>query len=191
MIEMTSIDSGDAVHDLREHLDLAARSDFNVLIAGVPAARNERVARLVHHLGRRNGAPFVAVGCAALTEAQLDCRLFTDSNATGAPRTALDHAQGGTLFLDSIGELTTRSQARLMRILDRAAGPAVPDGSAALDVRIICSTALPLHDALRAGTFREDLYYRLNVLSLDVPPLTEKAWRSAVDHDAQAVAVAL
>jgi DNA-binding NtrC family response regulator len=183
MPETTLIDVSNAVRDLRQHVELAARFDLNVLIAGAPAARNECVARLVHLKGRRSAAPFVAVGCAALTEAQLECRLFRDSDDADAAPTALDHANGGTVFLDSVGELTTHSQARLMRVLDRAAMPGVGCSCPAHDVRIICSTGIPLSDAMQAGTFREDLYYRLNVLCLVVPPLTEEAWRSVVQHD--------
>jgi DNA-binding NtrC family response regulator len=188
MPAMTLIDVSDAVRELREHLDLAARVDFNVLIAGAPAARNECVARLVHQKGRRSSAPFVAVGCAALTEAQLDCRLFRDSDDTEATPTLLEHANGGTLFLDSVGELTPHLQTSLMRVLDRVVVPAVARATPALDVRIICSSGVPLSNAVRAGTFREDLYYRLNVLSLEVPPLTEDAWRSVAQDYAHAYA---
>src|SRR5688500_10864634 len=121
----TLIEVHDAVRELREHLDLAAGVDFNVLITGAPATRHERIARLVHHQGRRDGAPFVAVGCAALTEAQLECRLFRDSDDTEATPTAFDQANGGTLFLEAIGELTPHAQTRLMRVLDSIVGPAV------------------------------------------------------------------
>jgi DNA-binding NtrC family response regulator len=111
-----------------------------------------------------------------LEDAQLASLLFPDS-AGGGP-TAIARAAGGTLFLESIGELSMRSQAGLMRILDEAAGPVSAPPRCALDSRIICSTERVLRHAVLAGTFREDLYYRLNTVYLEVPSLTGEEWES-------------
>src|SRR5687767_15169797 len=92
MLAVTPSDVSHVVRELREALDLAARCDFNLLIGGGPSVQKECIARLVHHRGRRSGAPFVAVGCAALSDVQLECRLFRDSHSMCAAPSALDQA---------------------------------------------------------------------------------------------------
>jgi DNA-binding NtrC family response regulator len=165
--------------EFRLVLSLASSVDVNVLIAGGHALEEECTARLVHHQGRRTCGQFVKVSCAALSDDQFEWLLFHTSEETVGTSNAVARAAGGTLFLESIDELTLQSQARLMRFLDQGARPDDPaSGGRALDTRIICSTGLLLYAAVLGGTFREDLYYRLNTMSVEVPCLTAAEWVS-------------
>jgi two-component system response regulator FlrC len=167
------------VDEFRMVLDVASRVDVNVLIAGGPAVEEECIARLLHHRSRRACGPFVRVGCAGLSVEQLEWLLFRSSEGTAGSPSPLARAAGGTLFLESIDELTLQSQASLMRVLDEAVGPVDPASQRpALDGRIICSAGSLLYAAVLVGTFREDLYYRLNTMFVEVPALTPAEWAS-------------
>jgi DNA-binding NtrC family response regulator len=169
---MTLIGVRAEICEIRKQAELAARSDTRLLLTGEGGTGKEFVARVIHQRSCRRNAPFVAVGCAALAKAQLEGELFGDSDGRGATTAAIEDADGGTIFLDSINELTLQLQARLMRFLDITAMPAIiARATRRIDARLMCSTRVPLMSAIRAGTFREDLYYRLNVMHLEVPRL--------------------
>lgn len=170
---MSLIGTSAAICDLRQKAELAARSDARLLLTGERGVGKEFLARVVHQCSRRSTSPFVPVDCAAL--AKTHDRSFGDPGGDEGTTAALERADGGTLFLDSIGELTSQLQEALMRFLDTA--EVHPPGaltSHRVDARIICSSRVPLAGPIEAGTFREDLYYRLNVVHLEIPPLRER-----------------
>ena len=170
--------SGSAIDLLCIDVDVASRVSVNVLITGASALRNECIARAVHHRGRHASGPFVTVGCTTLTDGQLASLLFDGSDGCDNGPAALARAAGGTLFLESIGELSMLSQTRLMRLVDEAAEPVSTRRRSPRVTRLICSTERVLSAALLAATFREDLYYRLNTVYLEVPSLTAEEWES-------------
>ncbi len=157
-----------------------APSEANVLITGESGTGKELVAAALHRKSPRSGGPLVNVNCAALAENLLDSELFGDEKGafTGADRRRegrFVQAAGGTLFLDEIGETSQAMQAKLLRILQehelqRVGG----QDTIRVDVRIIAATNRDLEKEVAAGNFREDLYYRLNVVALDMPPLRER-----------------
>ena len=158
-----------------------AQIDAKVLITGESGVGKELVARFVHAHSRRAGRPFVAVNCAGLPETLLESELFghVKGSFTGAYRDKcgkFELAHTGTLFLDEVGEMTLRMQSLLLRVLET--GELQKVGSDHLtvraDVRIIAATNRSITDLIRDGSFREDLYYRLNVIHIRVPPLRER-----------------
>src|SRR5262245_20308516 len=158
----------------------AAPSDSTVLIRGESGTGKELAAHAIHANSRRSAKPFVAINGATLSEALLESELFGHERGafTGAiaqKRGKLEIADGGTLFLDEVGELTPVIQAKLLRVIQEReferVGSATPIKT---DVRIVAATNKNLEQALSDGTFREDLYYRLNVVSLTMPPLRER-----------------
>lgn len=158
-----------------------AKTDSNVLITGETGVGKEMLAQSIHNLSRRKSGPFVAVNCAALPESLLESELFgyEEGAFTGARRggkTGLfELAHGGTLFLDEIGEMPLTLQARLLRVLqEREVMRLGGDSVIRIDVRILAATNRNLIDLINSKTFREDLYYRINVLHIRIPPLRER-----------------
>ncbi len=166
---------------LRTDIDQAARTDAKVLITGESGAGKEIVARLVHSASRRSRAPLMTVNCAAVAETLLETELFghVRGSFTGAYRDrpgVLELANRGTVFLDEVGEMSLRMQGVLLRFLETGEIQRVGSDRALtrVDVRVIAATNRVLLDSVAAKTFREDLYYRLNVIQLSVPPLRER-----------------
>jgi two-component system response regulator AtoC len=165
---------------MREVMDLAARvAPFpsTVLLTGESGSGKEAVARAVHRASPRNGKAFVAVNCGAIPENLLESELFGHERGafTGADRAReglFEEADGGTLFLDEIGELSLPLQVKLLRVLqERQIRRVGGTGERAVDVRVLAATARDLVDEVREGRFREDLFYRINVVQITVPPL--------------------
>jgi len=170
-----------AVDALREEILHAARCDAKVLITGESGAGKEIVARLIHDGSTRSRAPMVTVNCAALTDTLLETELFghVRGSFTGAYRDrsgVFEQAHRGTVFMDEIGETTPRMQGLLLRFLETGEIQRVGSDRAQtrVDVRVVAATNRVLVDAVAQKLFREDLYYRLNVVHLCVPPLRER-----------------
>lgn len=164
-------------------LDRVARvapTDANVLITGESGTGKEVIARLVHDQSRRAEGPFLAVDCAALPDGLLESELFGHEKGafTGAiarRRGLLTEADGGTVFLDEIGELSVPLQSKILRALEQRQVRPVGDSRLIdIDVRVVAATNVDLESAVADGSFREDLYYRLNVVQLELPPLRRR-----------------
>jgi len=157
-----------------------ARAKVNVLITGESGTGKEILARAIHDFSDRDHKPFVPFNCAAIPRDLLESQLFGHRRGafTGADRDQLGYiraARGGTLFLDEIGELGLDLQPKLLRFLESGEiSPLGEPNSMTIDVRIVAATNSKLEEAVRAGRFREDLFYRLNVVRLDIPPLRER-----------------
>ncbi|MFH1059937.1 MAG: sigma-54 dependent transcriptional regulator [Pseudomonadota bacterium] len=162
---------------LKDTLALVAPSEATVLITGESGTGKEVVAQIIHQNSRRHGGPLIKVNCAALPETLLESELFGHekgafTGATARREGRLKAADHGTLFLDEIGEMSPATQAKLLRALQE--GEYTPLGSNHVfksDVRVIAATNRDLAGAVREGAFREDLFYRLNVVNLEMPPL--------------------
>jgi DNA-binding NtrC family response regulator len=170
-----------AAETLRRDIEIAARTHAKVLILGETGAGKEVVARLIHAKSARRGYPFVAVNCSGIPETLLESELFGHlrGSFTGAYRDKIGlvrQADRGTLFLDELGEMSLRMQAMLLRFAET--GEIQPIGADGIvgrtDVRLIAATNRDLSARVREGLFREDLFYRLNVLQILVPPLRER-----------------
>lgn len=165
---------------LWEMIRTIAPSEATVLVAGESGTGKELAAKAVHDLSRRASGPFVAVNCGALTETLLASELFGHEKGafTGADRRhdgLFVRARGGTLFLDEIGEMPLQLQAKLLRALQQGEIQRVgSDTPITVDVRVIAATNRDLRQEVQAKRFREDLYFRLNVISLEVPPLRRR-----------------
>ena len=175
------IGRSEAIRRTYELAKLVARRDTTVLVTGETGTGKELVAQGIHALSLRAKQAFVAVNCAAIPEALLEAELFGHVRGafTGAVQSRLGRihvAQGGTLFLDEVGELPLSMQAKLLRFLQN--GEVQRLGSSdvyRVDVRVICATNVPLLEQVRAKQFRQDLYYRLAVFPIDLPPLRERS----------------
>ena len=175
------VGSSPAVRSLQEEIYYASRCDAKVLITGESGAGKEIVARLIHEGSARRKSTLITVNCAALTETLLETELFghVRGSFTGAYRDrsgVFEMAHRGTVFMDEIGETTPRMQGLLLRFLETGEIQRVGSDQAQtrVDVRVIAATNRVLVDSVAAKTFREDLYYRLNVIHLTVPPLRER-----------------
>ena len=169
-----------ATRRLVERVEAAAASDANVLITGETGTGKDLCARTIHDRSRRTGKPFVAVNCAALPETLLEAELFGHEKGafTGAERRRagrFEAANGGTLFLDEIGELPLAAQVKLLRVIETSTfEPVGTSKSITVDARVIAATNQDLAAAVAKGRFRKDLYYRLNVIDIEAPPLRHR-----------------
>jgi two-component system, NtrC family, response regulator HydG len=169
-----------ATRDVLDRVLRVAPSDATVLITGESGTGKELVARAIHVASRRGDKPFVPVNCAAITETLLESELFGHAKgaftgATRARRGLFEEANGGTLFIDEIGETSPGFQAKLLRALQEGEIRRVGESSPVqVNVRIIAATNQDLRRAIAERRFREDLYYRLNVVPLRIPPLRER-----------------
>ena len=169
-----------ALSGVLEAVRRAAPTKARVLITGESGVGKELVAKAIHDVSKRADGPFVKLNCAAMNETLVDSELFGHEKGafTGADKRHLgrfERADGGTLFLDEVGELPLGTQAKLLRVLqegelERVGGT----GTIKVDVRVIAATNRVLADVAKEGRFREDLYYRLNVVPIHVPPLRER-----------------
>jgi transcriptional regulator with PAS, ATPase and Fis domain len=168
------------MHRLFEVLPAIAASPSTVLVTGETGTGKELFARTIHDLSAHGEGPFVAVNCAALPDTLLESELFgVKAGAyTGATRDRLGRfaqARGGTIFLDEIGEISPALQVRLLRVLqERTFEPLGASRTESTDARVIVATNRNLPELIRTGAFREDLYYRINVVRLELPPLRDR-----------------
>jgi transcriptional regulator with PAS, ATPase and Fis domain len=175
------IGESDSTRRLREVIGQLARSEAHtILVHGESGTGKELVAKGLHYESARRNSPFMEVNCAAITETLFESELFghekgafTDARAT--KKGLMELADRGTLFLDEVGEITLSSQAKLLRCLQERSFKRV-GGTRDLkvDVRVIAATNRSLDDMVKEGTFREDLFYRLNVIPIAIPPLRER-----------------
>jgi len=169
-----------AVLALREQIMRAAPTNATVLITGENGTGKELAARLIHMSSRRSNRPMIEVNCAAIPEELIESELFGHEKGafTGAHerrKGKFDSANGGTLFLDEIGDMSLRTQAKILRIIQEQVFERVGGShSVQVDVRIVAATNKELRQEIELGRFRQDLYYRLNVIPIFVPPLRER-----------------
>ena len=165
---------------LKEEIRTAAPSDSRILILGENGTGKELVARQIHRLSKRASRPFVEVNCAAIPEDLIESELFGHVKGafTGAAadrRGRFEQAHGGTLFLDEIADMSLKTQAKVLRVLQEQRFERVGGGATIqVDVRVLAATNKDLEEEIRQGRFREDLYFRLAVIPLHVPPLRER-----------------
>jgi len=166
--------------ELLETASKAANSEATILIAGESGTGKEVLARLIHRNSLRSEGPMVAINCAAIPSGLVESELFghIKGSFTGAVKNRKGHfqaASGGTLFLDEIGEISTDIQVKLLRATqEREVQPVGSEKPMSVDIRIIAATNLDLQKKINEGEFREDLYYRLSVIPLSIPPLRER-----------------
>lgn len=157
-----------------------AKSDVTVLITGESGTGKELVARAIHKYSRRKDKPFLAVNCAALPPSLLEAELFGHergafTGAVSSKKGIFEQANGGTIFLDEIGELELSLQSKLLRVLQEKEFRKIGGSKTVrVDVRIVAATNRNLEEAVREGNFREDLFFRLNVVNVKIPPLRER-----------------
>ena len=176
--ELTGVSQ--VVNDLKEMISIVAPTNAWILIMGENGTGKELVARSIHHLSRRSHKPIVEVNCAAIPEELIESELFGHekgafTGATEKKRGKFDLAHEGTIFLDEVADMSLKAQAKILRILqekkfERVGGNKVID----MDVRVLAATNKDLEIEMEAGRFRQDLYYRLHVIPLRVPPLRER-----------------
>lgn len=180
-MNLTMLGVSAAIRGVEEEIEYAARSGAKVLITGESGVGKEVVARLIHSRGARRNAPLIPINCAGIPDSLLESELFghVKGSFTDAHRDKagwLERAHGGTVFMDEIGEMSLRMQALLLRFFETGeiqrvgSDRHVPN----LDVRLIAATHRRLINLVAEKTFREDLYYRLNVIHIEVPPLRER-----------------
>jgi len=169
-----------AMRQLREQVAMAAPTNGRVLIYGGNGTGKELVARTIHALSRRRTGPFVEVNCAAIPEELIESELFGHvkgafTGAIGDRRGKFEAADLGTIFLDEIGDMSVKTQAKVLRVLqEQVVEPVGGTSGVRVDVRVLAATNKELLAEIRAGRFREDLYFRLNVIPIFVPPLHDR-----------------
>lgn len=174
------VGAGDALAEVIRRIDLVAATRSTVLITGETGTGKEMVARAVHACSAQRTMPFVKVNCAAIPDALLESELFghvrgafTDASAARRGKFAL--ANGGTILLDEIGTMSARLQAKLLRVLqEREFEPLGAERAERVDVRVVAATNRDLRQLVADGLFQDDLYYRLHVVPIAVPPLRER-----------------
>jgi DNA-binding NtrC family response regulator len=176
---LTLVGSSDEIRKVQKTIGLAADSSSTVLILGETGTGKELVARALHEHGKRQGGPFAAVNCAAIPADLLESELFGHIKGafTGASADragAFREAHGGTLFLDEIGDMPSTMQAKILRVLQDKVVTPIGGKATQVDVRVVAATHRDLPALIRQGLFREDLFYRLNVVSIALPPLRER-----------------
>jgi len=178
--DSTLVGSSNAMRRMRSALDRLAGQDVSILIQGESGTGKELVARALHERGARRAKRFVALNCGAIPEALIDSELFGHikgafTGATSDRPGVFVEADGGTLFLDEIGDMPVAVQARLLRVLQESeVRPLGGSSERKVDARVIAATHVDLTAAVEHGKFRQDLFYRLNVVVLQVPPLRER-----------------
>src|SRR5918999_1658677 len=179
--QYTMVGDSYAMQQLREQVRMAAPTNGRVLIYGENGTGKELVARNIHALSRRRSGPFVEVNCAAIPEELIESELFGHvrgafTGAVADRRGKFELAHGGTIFLDEIGDMSLKTQAKVLRVLqEQVTEPVGSTSRVQVDVRVLAATNKDLLAEIRAGRFREDLYFRLNVIPIYVPPLRERA----------------
>ncbi len=174
------VGESEPIRILRQQIERAAPTSATVLIEGESGTGKELVARQIHGASARHDRPFIQVNCAAIPDELIESELFGHEKGsfTGAVRRQTGKfvaADGGTIFLDEVGDMSLRTQAKVLRVLQE--GDVEPVGSSSIvkvDVRVIAATNKNLKEEIEAETFREDLYYRLNVIPVRTPPLRER-----------------
>ncbi len=177
---LTMVGESHVLHQLLEQVAMAAPTNGRVLIYGENGTGKELVARAIHARSRRSRGPFIEVNCAAIPEELIESELFGHmkgafTGASGDRRGKFEMADGGTLFLDEIGDMSVKTQAKVLRALqEQVVEPVGGTASVRVDVRVIAATNKDLPTEIRGGRFREDLYFRLNVIPIFVPPLRDR-----------------
>jgi len=178
---LTMVGESDEMAQLREQVAMAAPTNGRVLIYGENGTGKELVARTVHTLSRRRHGPFIEVNCAAIPEELIESELFGHvrgafTGAVADRRGKFEAADGGTIFLDEIGDMSLKTQAKVLRVLqEQVVEPVGGTQTVRVDVRVLAATNKDLPAAIRNGEFREDLYFRLNVIPIFVPPLRARS----------------
>lgn len=178
--EIKFIGKSRIVNEILSSVDRIASSDASVLITGENGTGKELIARIIHNKSKRKNYPFVGINCAAIPDTLIESELFGYEKGafTGANKQKkgkIELAHRGTLFLDEVGDLSLPAQAKLLRVIqerqfERVGGNTLLE----VDVRIISATNKNLHSEIKKGLFREDLFYRLNVIPIHIPPLRER-----------------
>ena len=174
----TLVGKSPCMNQLRQTIDRAAKANSRIMIVGPSGGGKELVARTLHAMSSRAEGPFVVINAAAITPERMEVELFgveLSDGETGRKPGALEEAHGGTLFIDEIADLPRETQNRILRVLvDQTFQRAGGTTKVSVDVRIVSSTARNLEAEIAEGKFREDLYHRLSVVPIRVPPLSER-----------------